>query len=73
MTKIRARAALERTLEEKKILLFDKEKKVRLSPSLFREAQMLVVDSLRGPAFAKFQTSFYADPRDAVFKALGVE
>jgi predicted ATP-dependent Lon-type protease len=23
--------------------------------------------------FAKFQTSFYADPRDAVFKALGVE
>ncbi len=23
--------------------------------------------------FAKFQTSFYADPQDAVFKALGVQ
>jgi len=23
--------------------------------------------------FTKFQTSFYADPSDAVFKALGVE
>jgi predicted ATP-dependent Lon-type protease len=23
--------------------------------------------------FAKFQTGFYADPRDAVFKALGVQ
>jgi ATP-dependent Lon protease len=26
-----------------------------------------------GELFAKFQTSFYADPRDAVFKAFGVE
>ena len=26
-----------------------------------------------GELFAKFQTSFYADPIDAVFKALGVE
>ena len=27
----------------------------------------------RRELFAKFQTSFYADPQDAVFKALGVE
>lgn len=29
--------------------------------------------SIPGELFAKFQTSFYADPKDAVFKALGVE
>ena len=29
--------------------------------------------SMPGELFAKFQTSFYADPVDAVFKALGVE
>ena len=26
-----------------------------------------------GELFAKFQTSFYADPVDAVFKAMGVQ
>lgn len=26
-----------------------------------------------GESFAKFQTSFYSDPVDALFKALGVE
>jgi len=26
-----------------------------------------------GELFAKFQTSFYSDPVDAVYKALGVE
>jgi len=26
-----------------------------------------------GELFAKFQTGFYADPRDAAFSALGVE
>ena len=31
------------------------------------------IPSIPGELFAKFQTSFYADPRDAVFKALGVE
>jgi ATP-dependent Lon protease len=30
------------------------------------------IPSIPGELFAKFQTSFYADPRDAVFKALGV-
>lgn len=31
------------------------------------------IPSVPGELFAKFQTSFYADPKDAVFKALGVE
>ena len=31
------------------------------------------IPSIPGELFAKFQTSFYADPQDAVFKALGVE
>jgi len=31
------------------------------------------IQTVPGELFAKFQTSFYADPVDAVFKALGVE
>lgn len=31
------------------------------------------IPSIPGELFAKFQTSFYSDPRDAAFKALGVE
>jgi ATP-dependent Lon protease len=31
------------------------------------------IPTIPGELFAKFQTSFYADPSDAVFKALGVE
>ena len=31
------------------------------------------IPSIPGELFAKSQTSFYADPSDAVFKALGVE
>jgi ATP-dependent Lon protease len=31
------------------------------------------IPTVPGELFAKFQTSFYADPRDAVFKSLGVE
>lgn len=31
------------------------------------------IQSVPGELFAKFQTSFYADPVDAVYKALGVE
>jgi hypothetical protein len=30
------------------------------------------IPTIPGELFAKFQTSFYADPRDAAFKALGV-
>jgi len=32
-----------------------------------------VIPTVPGELFAKFQTSFYADPVDAVFKALGVQ
>ena len=31
------------------------------------------IPTIPGELFAKFQTSFYADPADAVFKALGVQ
>ena len=31
------------------------------------------IASVPGELFAKFQTSFYADPTDAAFKALGAE
>lgn len=31
------------------------------------------IPTIPGELFAKFQTSFYSDPSDAVFKALGVE
>lgn len=31
------------------------------------------IPTILGKLFAKFQTSFYADPVDAVFKALGVD
>jgi len=36
-------------------------------------ASVVDIPSVPGELFAKFQTSFYADPVDAVFKALGVE
>ena len=36
-------------------------------------ASVTDIASVPGELFAKFQTSFYADPVDAVFKALGVE
>ena len=31
------------------------------------------IPTIPGELFAKFQTGFYADPTDAVFKALGVQ
>ena len=31
------------------------------------------ISTILGELFAKFQTSFYTDPVDAVFKSLGVE
>lgn len=36
-------------------------------------ASVTDLPTIPGELFAKFHTSFYADPRDAVFKALGVE
>ena len=35
-------------------------------------ASVTDIPTIPGELFAKFQTGFYADPRDAVFKALGV-
>jgi ATP-dependent Lon protease len=35
-------------------------------------ASVIDIPTIPGELFAKFQTSFYADPTDAVFKALGV-
>ena len=31
------------------------------------------IPTIPGELFAKFQTSFYADPVDAVFKGMGVQ
>jgi ATP-dependent Lon protease len=36
-------------------------------------ASVTDIPTIPGELFAKFQTSFYADPVDAVFKALGVQ
>jgi ATP-dependent Lon protease len=36
-------------------------------------ASVREIPTIPGELFAKFQTSFYADPRDAAFKAQGVE
>ena len=36
-------------------------------------ASVVDIPTIPGELFAKFQTSFYADPRDAIFKALGVQ
>jgi len=36
-------------------------------------ASVTDIPTIPGELFAKFQTSFYSDPVDAVFKALGVE
>jgi ATP-dependent Lon protease len=36
-------------------------------------ASVVDIPTIPGELFAKFQTSFYSDPRDAAFKALGVQ
>jgi ATP-dependent Lon protease len=36
-------------------------------------ASVTDIPTIPGELFAKFQTSFYSDPIDAVIKALGVE
>jgi len=36
-------------------------------------ASVTDIPTIPGELFAKFQTSFYADPMDAVFKAMGVQ
>lgn len=36
-------------------------------------SSVIDIPSVPGELFAKFQTSFFSDPVDAVFKALGVD
>ena len=43
------------------------------TPDLFAGVPSFDIPTIPGELFAKFQTSFYADPTDAVFKALGVQ
>jgi len=50
-------------------MAFDSGAKKILIPT----SSVVDIPSVPGKLFAKFQTSFYADPIDAVFKALGVE
>jgi ATP-dependent Lon protease len=40
---------------------------------LLPTASVKDIPTIPGELFAKFQTGFYADPVDAVFKALGVQ
>ena len=40
---------------------------------LLSMASVTGIPTVLGEFFAKFQTSFYSNPRDAAFKALGVE
>ena len=44
-----------------------------LGISMLPIASVTDIPSVPGELFAKFQTSFYSDPVDAVFKALGVD
>jgi ATP-dependent Lon protease len=55
-------------LAESLQLAFDSGAKRILLPM----ASVSDIPTIPGELFAKFQTSFYADPTDAVFKALGV-
>ena len=43
------------------------------SASTLSWASVRDIPTIPGELFAKFQTSFYSDPIDAVFKALGVQ
>jgi ATP-dependent Lon protease len=58
-----------RNLAESLQVAFDAGAKRLLLPM----SSVVDIPSVPGELFAKFQTSFYADPIDAVFKALGVE
>jgi ATP-dependent Lon protease len=45
----------------------------RSKRNLVTMASMMQIPAISGELFAKFQTSFYAYPMDAVFKALGAQ
>ena len=56
-------------LAESLQVAFDSGAKRNLLPM----ASVKDIPTIPGELFAKFQTGFYADPTDAVFKALGVQ
>ena len=58
-----------RNLAETLQVAFDAGAKKILLPM----SSVVDIPTVPGELFAKFQTSFYSDPVDAVFKALGVE
>ena len=58
-----------RNLAETLQVAFDAGAKKILLPM----SSVVDIPSVPGELFAKFQTSFYSDPVDAVFKAIGVE
>lgn len=58
-----------RNLAESMQVAFDAGAKRTLLPV----SSVIDIPSVPGELFAKFQTSFYSDPVDAVFKALGME
>ena len=58
-----------RNLAECMQVAFDAGAKRILLPT----SSVIDIATVPGELFAKFQTSFYSDPVDAVFKALGVE
>ena len=58
-----------RSLAETLQVAFDAGAKKILLPM----SSVVDIPTVPGELFAKFQTSFYSDPVDAVFKALGVE
>lgn len=58
-----------RSLAESMQVAFDAGAKRVLMPM----SSVVDIPSVPGELFAKFQTSFYSDPVDAVFKAVGVE
>ncbi len=51
------------------VVAFDSGAKKILIPM----SSVVDIPTIPGEFFTKFQTSFYSDPVDAVFKALGVE
>ena len=58
-----------RNLAESLQVAFDAGAKKILLPM----SSVVDIPTVPGELFAKFQTSFYSDPVDAVFKAIGVE
>jgi len=58
-----------RSLAETLQVAFDAGAKKILLPM----SSVVDIPTVPGELFAKFQTSFYSDPVDAVFKAIGVE